>query len=314
VAAARGASSRSAGWLTHAAQLAASLEREGWDGAWYRRGFFDDGTRLGSAGSEECRIDSIAQSWAVLSGAADAGRARQALDSAQRLLVQPENGLALLFTPPFDRTVLDPGYVKGYPPGIRENGGQYTHAATWQVIALARLGRADEAHALFSLLNPVNRTATRNGAHRYKVEPYVIAADIYSVPPHVGRGGWTWYTGAAGWMYRAGIEALLGLQVRGTQLHLAPCIPAAWTGFSAVLRHRSARYDLRFHNPDGATGGILHIDIDGQRLETGISHIDLQDDGREHRVEVTLGGPHVVPAPEALHRTAITPAEPLRDP
>ena len=190
-------------WLKHATSLQAALEREGWDGDWYRRGYFDDGTPLGSATNDECRIDSIAQSWGVISGAADATRATQAMTAVDGQLIRRDAGLALLFAPPFDRTPLDPGYIKGYPPGIRENGGQYTHAATWSVIAFALLGQGDKAAELFSLLNPVNRTTTRANVHRYKVEPYVIAADVYSVAPHVGRGGWTWYTGAAGWLYRA---------------------------------------------------------------------------------------------------------------
>jgi cyclic beta-1,2-glucan synthetase len=314
VADSRGEASRAGAWCQHAGQIQLALEREGWDGAWYRRGFFDDGTPLGSAGNDECRIDSIAQSWAVLSGAADPARAAQAVDSAQTMLLKRDSGLALLFAPPFDRTTLDPGYVKGYPPGLRENGGQYTHAATWQVIALAQLGRADAAHALFSMLNPINRTTTRNGAHRYKVEPYVMAADVYALPPHVGRGGWTWYTGAAGWMYRAGMEALLGLQIHGSQLRLAPCIPATWAGYSATLRHGSAHYDIRFENPHGATGGIEQIIVDGQRLESSATQVDLQDDGRRHAVTVTLGPSGSLVQPEAVHHAAITAAQPPRDP
>ena len=189
---------RAAAWREHAARLRSSLEREAWDGDWYRRGYFDDGTPLGSAASDECRIDSIAQSWSVISGAAEPARAARAMAAVDEQLIRRGDGLALLFTPPFDRTPLDPGYIKGYPPGIRENGGQYTHAATWSVIAFAALGDGDKAAELFSLLNPINRASTRAGVQRYKVEPYVVAADVYSVAPHVGRGGWTWYTGSAG--------------------------------------------------------------------------------------------------------------------
>ena len=199
--------------------------------------------------------------------------------------------------------------MKGYPPGIRENGGQYTHAATWQVIALARLGRGEEALALFSMLNPVNRTATRSGVQRYRVEPYVVAADVYSIAPHSGRGGWTWYTGAAGWLYRAGVEAILGLELRGRQLWLAPCIPPSWTGYSASLRYRSARYDVQFHNPDGVASGILHIDVDGRRLESGTDRIDLEDDDRVHDVQVRLGRADARSTPELAQRGTITPAD-----
>jgi cyclic beta-1,2-glucan synthetase len=202
---ARGEAGRAAHWLAHAGQLREALERDGWDGDWYRRGYFDDGTPLGSSASDECRIDSIAQSWSVISGAADPDRARRAMAAVDEHLDRNEAGLALLFTPPFDHTALDPGYVRGYPPGIRENGGQYTHAAAWAVIAFAALGHGDEAGALFARLNPINRTATRADVQRYKVEPYVVAADVYAVAPHAGRGGWTWYTGSAGWLYRAGL-------------------------------------------------------------------------------------------------------------
>ena len=206
---------RAATWRAHADALQAALEREAWDGDWYRRAWFDDGTPLGSATDDECRIDSIAQSWAVISGAAEPERAARAMAAVERELIRPQDGLALLFTPPFDKTALDPGYIKGYPPGIRENGGQYTHAALWSVMAFATLGEGDKAAALFSLLNPINHARTRADVHRYKVEPYVVAADVYAAAPHVGRGGWTWYTGSAGWMQRAGVESILGLRLRG---------------------------------------------------------------------------------------------------
>ena len=207
---ARGDAERAERYRREAARLTASLERT-WDGDWYRRGYYDDGSPLGSAQNEECRIDSIAQSWAVLSGAGDTDRVVKAMASVSRNLVRPESRLALLFDPPFDKTPLDPGYIKGYPPGLRENGGQYTHGALWAVMAFAALGQGDEAARLFSIINPINSTRSRAGVLRYKVEPYVVAADVYANPSHVGRGGWTWYTGSAGWMQRAGIEAILGL-------------------------------------------------------------------------------------------------------
>src|SRR5208337_5310379 len=193
----------------------ASLEREAWDGEWYRRAFFDNGEPLGAAASEECRIDSIAQSWAALSNAAAQDRAAKAMNAVERELIRPDDGLALLFAPPFDKTAQDPGYIKGYPPGVRENGGQYTHAALWSVMAFAALGEGDKAARLFSLLNPLNHARSRSDVHRYEVEPYVVAADIYATAPHIGRGGWTWYTGSAGWMQRAGVESILGLRFRG---------------------------------------------------------------------------------------------------
>ena len=276
-------------WAAHAAKLREALEREAWDGEWYRRGFYDDGTPLGSSASEECRIDSIAQSWSVISGAADATRAARSMAAVDKQLIRHADGIAMLFTPPFDRTSLDPGYVKGYPPGIRENGGQYTHAAAWSVIAFAKLGQGNEAAALFALLNPINRTSTRTAVRRYKTEPYVVAADVYSVPPHVGRGGWTWYTGSAGWMYRAGIESILGLRIQGAQLLLNPCIPKHWPRFEVTFQYRSARYEIAVVNPNGVNRGVAVLKLDGSELPSGEPRIALVDDDAIHRVELTLG-------------------------
>ncbi|MDD1616957.1 MAG: phosphorylase, partial [Methylococcaceae bacterium] len=226
VADARGDKQRAMNWREHAAQLKIAVEAEAWDGAWYRRAYFDDGSPLGSATNAECRIDSIAQSWGVISGAADSERAQRAMNSMREYLVRYGDDLILLFTPPFDKAEQrDPGYIKSYPRGVRENGGQYTHAAIWSVIAYALLGEGDQAAELLHILNPIKRTATRTGVYAYKVEPYVLAADIYSEHPHARRGGWTWYTGAAGWFYRAGVESILGLHVQGDQLVFNPCIP-----------------------------------------------------------------------------------------
>ena len=286
---ARHAHARAEHWLTHAGALRASLEREAWDGAWYRRGFFDDGTPLGSAENDECRIDSIAQSWSVISGSADPERAAQAMAAVDEHLFKRPPGLALLFTPPFERTTSDPGYIKSYPPGVRENGGQYTHAATWSVIAFARLGQGDKAAQLFSHLNPINHTSTRTGIRRYKVEPYVVAADVYSVAPHVGRGGWTWYTGAAGWLYRAGMEAILGFHLQGDYLFMNPCIPTTWPRFEISFKYRSARYDITVENPAAVSRGVLHTVVDGVRLPEGLSRILLLNDGTTHEVRITLG-------------------------
>jgi cyclic beta-1,2-glucan synthetase len=204
-------------------------------------------------------------------------------------LVRRGDGLVLLFTPPFDGTALDPGYIKGYPPGVRENGGQYTHAATWNIIAFAMLGEGDRAAELFSLLNPIHHAGTRTASHRYKVEPYVVAADVYSEPPHVGRGGWTWYTGSAGWMYRAGLEWILGFRVRGATLLLDPCVPKAWRGFEIFFRYKSARYEIGVENPRGVSRGVARVEIDGVALAETATSIPLADDGATHRVRVTLG-------------------------
>jgi cyclic beta-1,2-glucan synthetase len=274
---------------THAQALQTALEREGWDGEWYCRGYFDDGTPLGSSASVECRIDSIAQSWGVISGAADPARAARAMAAVDSQLILRDSKLALLFTPPFDHTPLDPGYIKGYPPGIRENGGQYTHAATWSVIAFASLGQGDKAAELFALLNPINRSATRADVTRYKVEPYITAADVYSEPPHVGRGGWTWYTGSAAWMYRAGIESILGLTRQGAFLLLAPCIPAHWPRFEIVFRHGATRYEIAVENPRGVNRRITHAELDGAALPAGPLRIPLADDGKTHRIRAVLG-------------------------
>jgi cyclic beta-1,2-glucan synthetase len=280
---------RAATWRAHAASLQEAIERDGWDGSWYRRGFFDDGTPFGSSLSEECRIDSIAQSWSVISGAADPARAAAAMAAVDALLVRREARLAQLFAPPFDRTPLDPGYIKGYPPGIRENGGQYTHAAAWSVIAHAALGDGDKAADLFALINPINHSSTRAGAHRYKVEPYVAAADVYSQSPHVGRGGWTWYTGSAGWMYRAGLESILGLRRQGAFLLLDPCVPKHWPRFEMVFRHAATRYEITVENPHGVNRGISYAELDGHPLPEGRIRVPLCNDGTSHRIRAVLG-------------------------
>ena len=285
---ARGEPTRAAAWRCCAAALQQALEREAWDGDWYRRGYFDDGTALGSAASSECRIDSIAQSWGLISGAADPARGARAMAAVRQHLVRRDEGLVLLFTPPFNQTPLDPGYIKGYPPGIRENGGQYTHAAIWSMIAFAVLGDGDTAGELFSMLNPINHASSRAAVHRYKVEPYVACADVYAEPPHVGRGGWTWYTGSAGWMYRAGLEWILGFRAHGTTLFLDPCVPRAWRGFEIVYRYHSTRYDIAVENPRGVSRGVTRVELDGTALEHLVG-IPLADDGASHRVRVILG-------------------------
>ena len=284
----RGEGLRAAAWRRHVDALKESLERDAWDGNWYRRAYFGDGTPLGSVENDACRIDSIAQSWSVISGAAEAARGRRAMAAVDEHLVRRRDDLVLLLTPPFDGTRLDPGYVKGYLPGIRENGGQYTHAAIWSVIAWASLGDGDRAAELFAILNPIHRTSTGSGVLRYKVEPYVVAADVYAEPPHVGRGGWTWYTGSAGWMYRAGLQWVLGFRLCGTRLVVDPCIPRAWRGFSIAFRYHSARYDIVVENPQGLTRGVSFVEVDGVPCD-GQAGIPLVDDRRQHGVRIVLG-------------------------
>ena len=284
---ARGETARAERWRRAAGALSVALD-EAWDGDWYRRAYFDDGTPLGSAVNDACRIDSIAQTWSVLSGAGDPARQVHAMTSLDTHLVRRAERLVVLFTPPFDDTPLEPGYIKGYLPGVRENGGQYTHAAVWVVIAVAQLGDGDTAAELFAMLNPIQRARTAAAAQRYKVEPYVVAADVYAEPPHAGRGGWTWYTGSAGWMYRAGLESLLGFRRRGTRLVMDPCIPRAWPGFEIVFRYRSARYAITIENPRQVSRGVVSVDVDGVSLG-GDGAITLVDDATTHRVRVVLG-------------------------
>jgi cyclic beta-1,2-glucan synthetase len=279
---------REARWRLHADRLRAAIETHAWDGQWYRRATFDDGSWLGSIDSEECKIDSIAQSWAVLSGAAQPERAAMAMASLEKHLIRPEDGVALLFTPPFDQIDRDPGYIKGYPPGLRENGGQYTHAALWAVLAYARLGDGDRAADLFSLLNPINHARSFEDAQRYKVEPYVVAADVYSVAPHVGRGGWTWYTGSAGWMYRAGIEGILGIQRAGAFVSMSPCIPASWPGFEATLALGSSHYDIRVNKDVERGVGVSQALLDGVVMACEGGKVALPLDGLSHSVVITL--------------------------
>jgi cyclic beta-1,2-glucan synthetase len=245
-------------WPARMAALAAAVEAAGWDGAWYLRAIDDDGLPWGSATSEECRIDSIAQSWAVIAGAADPDRARTAMASARRHLMRSDDRLSRLLSPPFDATPRDPGYIKAYPPGIRENGGQYSHAAAWLGVAFAALGDGDAAKEVFDRLNPIRHSATRADAGRYMTEPYAMAADIAGAPPHVGRGGWTWYTGAAGWTWRLGVEHILGLWLQDGALRLAPCLPAGWQGFEARLARGGGAIELRVERGDGG------LEVDGE--------------------------------------------------
>jgi cyclic beta-1,2-glucan synthetase len=285
----RGDKDVAAEWTDQAKALAKAAEDNAWDGAWYRRAYFDDGTPLGSETNEECRIDSIAQSWAVISGAAPAERAKGAVAEVERQLVRPADKLALLFAPPFDKGARDPGYIKGYPPGLRENGGQYTHGAIWLVIAEALQGNGDKAADLFAMLNPINRTLTADDVDRYKVEPYVVVADVYSAEGLVGRGGWTWYTGSAGWLYRAGVEWILGLRPAGDRLRIAPAIPPGWPGFRATLRRGKATYDIAVENPQGhAAPAAATLTFDGKALDAADGTIPFVDDGGTHHATLVL--------------------------
>jgi len=272
-----------------AEQLRRSIARHGWDGAWYLRAYFDDGSPLGSSTNPECQIDSIAQSWSVLSGAGDAERSRIAMEATDRRLVRREQGLIQLLDPPFDKSAMNPGYIKGYVPGVRENGGQYTHAAVWAAMAFAALGDSRRAWELLTLINPLNHTRTAEAVATYKIEPYVVAADVYAVAPHTGRGGWSWYTGSAGWLYRLIVESVLGLKLEDGQLRVAPCIPENWKGFSMRYRFHDTAYEIAVVQvlaAEGTTATMTTITIDGiAQMDNTIS---LADDRRQHLIEVRI--------------------------
>ncbi len=270
---------------SEAAELRQNIERHGWDGGWYRRAYFDDGTPLGSAANAECQIDSISQSWSVLSGAGEQERSRLAMEAVDKRLVRREHGLIQLLDPPFDTSALNPGYIKGYAPGVRENGGQYTHAAVWAAMAFARMGDARRAWELFELINPVNHGRTAGETAVYKVEPYVVAADVYGVPPHMGRGGWTWYTGSAAWMYRLMVESLLGLRLEVDRLRFTPRLPEHWQGYTMHYRHRETVYHIQVLRAP-AEGGGLRVSLDGALQADG--GIPLADDRQEHWAEVLV--------------------------
>ncbi len=280
--------------LAEAAKLRQNIEENGWDGAWYRRAYFDDGTPLGSAQNGECQIDSIAQSWSILSGAGDPVRSQVAMDSVDHRLVRRDDKIIQLLDPPFDKSDQNPGYIRGYVPGVRENGGQYTHAAIWTAMAFAKMGDAQRAWELTQMINPINHAKTAHDVARYKVEPYVIAADVYAVAPHVGRGGWSWYTGSAGWMYRLILESLLGLKREGNTLSITPCMPANWPGYSLNYRYRETMYRIVVARSSEADGAYP-IKVDGR--EQAGEMIALRDDQQEHVVEV-----YVRSAVEALHK------------
>ncbi|MFA1621391.1 GH36-type glycosyl hydrolase domain-containing protein [Rhizobium mongolense] len=287
ISASRGDQSR-AGWCRERAEaLRTALEANAWDGGWYRRAYFDDGTPLGSSLNDECQIDAIPQAWAVISGKADAGRASKAMREVYDRLVRQEDGLIKLFDPPFDEGLLQPGYIKGYVPGIRENGGQYTHAATWVVWATALQGDGDLALKLWNLINPICHSATRGQVERYKVEPYAVSADIYGAPPHTGRGGWTWYTGSASWFYRVALEAILGFRQQGPSLRFEPCVPAGWPAYEIAYQYGSATYRIQFDNTKGIGRGVHSVTLDGEPVAN--ETVPLVEDGRTHDVHIIVG-------------------------
>ncbi len=271
-------------------KLRQNLEQHGWDGEWYRRAYFDDGSPLGSAGNVECRIDSVAQSWAVLSSAGDPGRSRRAMQAVDQHLVRRDRGLIQLLDPPFDRSDLDPGYIRGYVPGVRENGGQYTHGAIWTAMAFAAIGERERAWELMRMINPVNHALTPAGVATYKVEPYVVAADVYALAPHTGRGGWSWYTGSAGWMYRLITESLLGLSRENNRLRIAPCLPADWTAFTIRYRYGESVYAIAIAQVvvgPGEKTGVRRLTLDA--VEQPGDAIPLVDDHATHQVRIEVG-------------------------
>lgn len=270
-----------------AKEISKALEENAWDGNWYRRAYFDNGVPLGSAENTECKIDSLSQSWAVISGAGREERINKAFEALEHYLINKDDGLVMLLTPPFDEGDLEPGYIKGYIPGVRENGGQYTHAAVWVVMAYAKLGMGDKAWEIYNMLNPINHTNTPMEVARYKVEPYVMAADVYAVHPHIGRGGWTWYTGAAGWMYRVGLQYILGLNIKGSKLLIDPCIPRAWQNYNMEYTYKSTKYKITVNNPSNVSKGVVKLVIDSNSVSGNI--IELVNDSKVHNVEVIMG-------------------------
>mgnify|MGYP001067297340 FL=1 len=270
---------------SEAANLTRNIREFGWDGQWYLRAYFDDGEALGSADNAECQIDSISQSWSVLSGAGDPERSKTAMEQVNRLLVNRDASLIQLLKPSFDKSDSDPGYIKGYIPGVRENGGQYTHAAIWVIMAFAALGESSRAWELLSIINPLNHGSTPEEVMVYRAEPYVVAADVYALPPHEGRGGWTWYTGAAGWMYRLIVESLLGLSLDVDKLRFTPCLPADWKSFYLHYRYRETLYNIAVARA-GPGREVVSVTVDGLLQSDGWVH--LVDDLEEHLVEIKI--------------------------
>ena len=294
IASTRGEKSWAKKWRARATRYVKAVVENAWDGEWYRRAYYDDGTPLGSRECDEMKIDSLPQSWSAITGAGKPERVAEALASADKYLVKQHEKMALLFTPPFDKTEKNPGYIKGYLPGVRENGGQYTHGAVWLALAHAARGDGDKAVELLQLLNPVEHARNEDQTSLYTVEPYVVAADVYALENQIGRGGWTWYTGSAGWMYRAWIEGVLGFHPRGDKLFLRPAIPGEWKEYTLSYHFGTATYEIHIENSEIGSSGVIAIDLDGEKLSTragGELFISLSDDGKTHRARVKLGQP-----------------------
>jgi cellobiose phosphorylase len=292
-------------YKAHMAKLKEALESEGWDGAWYRRAYFDDGTPLGSTLSEECKMDSIAQSWAVISGAGDPVRAQLAMKSVSDFLIRRDSQLILLLTPPFEKTAKNPGYIQGYVPGVRENGGQYTHAATWVMMAFAELGDGNQAMEVFNMLNPIRHSLTPEASSKYKTEPYALAGDVYAGQTYEGRGGWSWYTGSASWYYRVGLENLLGFRQKKDILTLSPCIPTEWKEFEINYNYGKSKYLIKVLNPHALCKGNVQIEMDGHLFDR--PEIPLIDDGRTRKLTATLLKPK-----QLEYRADQTDSDPLK--
>ena len=269
-----------------ATTIAKAIEDTAWDGAWYRRAYFDNGDMLGSINNEECQLDSLPQSWSVISGAGDRVRAEGAMLAVLNRLVKEQERIVLLFTPPFQSSKAEPGYVKGYPPGVRENGGQYTHGSLWVPLALARPGDGDNCLALLEMMNPISHSSSPVESVRYRAEPYVVAGDVYELQGHEGRAGWSWYTGAAAWMYRIWLEEVLGFRLRGSLLSFQPCLPSTWKSVEIEYRYHSTQYSIQLCNACGVCTGVKDVTIDGLAANDGVIH--LQDDGETHRVVVVM--------------------------
>jgi cellobiose phosphorylase len=270
----------------HAHALASAAEHEGWDGKWYRRAFYDDGTPLGSFTNDECKIDSLCQSWAVISKAAREDRAAMGMDAVMEHLVDREGKLIKLLTPAFDKTPKNPGYIKGYPPGVRENGGQYTHAAAWVIIASAIQGRGDQAFDLFDLINPIYATSSARGVDTYQAEPYVMCGDVYSQNPLRGRAGWSWYTGSSGWLYQAGVEHIMGLKVQPTGFYVDPCIPRSWDRVTMRYRRGARTFSIEILNPSGIERGVRSLEVNGEIVPSGL--VPFEHPGHSDNVEVRV--------------------------
>jgi cyclic beta-1,2-glucan synthetase len=303
---ARGDRDRAARYRRYRDEMVTALNDTGWDGGWYLRGYYDDGSPLGSWENKECAIDALAQAWSVLSGVAPPARAEQVMDAVEEHLISDDEQLIRLLAPPFVDTAHDPGYIKGYVAGVRENGGQYTHAALWVVRAMAALGRRHRAAALLELINPVGHATTPRQVARYQVEPYAVAADVYGAPPHVGRGGWTWYTGSSGWMLRVALESVLGLRAEGETLVVAPCVPDDWPEYSVTWRvpllgadhaddtawtNNATRYEIHVSNRDHCAEAVVAVICDGDPCQPvdGAARVPLLRDGQEHQLTITLG-------------------------